>query len=250
MKHGRTIKSMELFSSDSEYLPKNDAEAELMLFAHAVEPFQEPNLRYHNWDEHIATSFQAAMDLCDTCEEHGVPVDRLVVGIAILGHDAGYSHYKSDKELKRHTGFDSREAYSTHITESILSSMGYDGEFIEEVSRSIMATKLNAPCDTTEQKIVRRADLHNIGGPFTGMFVNFLRLYKEGMELSGKPADPVAAIEQSGIVLERYMHGADLSLGEWDRDANGVCRFVNRALSNILQLKKTGEDFVANQRGS
>lgn len=238
------MSEVKYFPTEEEYSPFGnetyDFEAEVQLFALTAEAFQEPNQRYHNWDEHVRTSFFVAMDLCDERESHEKPVNRLRVAVAMLGHDLGYSHYQNLVDLKVATGFDSKEAYSAFITENILRSSGYDPLFIEHVKQSIMATKLGEPCSDDEDKIVRLADMANTWGPFPGFIKEFKKLYLENYDCTGRIADPKLAIEQSCKIVMSYFTAVDLCLGPW----HNVNEVVNRVKNNIEELREKGEDFI------
>lgn len=235
---------MEKYPTSPEFIPddslEHDFEAQVQLFALMAEPFQEPRLSYHNWDEHIMETYEMAMRLCDQCDQNGTPVDRLKVAFIVLGHDLGYSFYKKDKDVQEATGFESKEALSAHITGELLSSMGIDDEYIADVKGGIMATKLGMPCLTTEAKVSRLADVSNTYGPFLGFFGKFLKIVKEGREIGGPSGGITATIEQSCKIVEGFVTTADLRLGPW----HDIQEVINAVKSNTKQLRNHGEEFV------
>lgn len=236
---------MEFAPTSPDFISENSEtqnfEAQVQLFAFCLKPFQEPNLRYHNWEDHVLSAYSEAMRLCDRCDENSTPVDRLKVAFIILGHDSGYSHYRNSTELNEATGFESKEAYSSHIVENVLQNMGHDQEFIDDIKLGIMATKLGEPCQSIESKIARRADVANTSGPFKLFLRNFINIHRENVEFCGmKLIDPRSAIEQSCKIVESYATTADLSLGPWDN----FKEFVEKVKRNTAEIRETGEDFL------
>lgn len=104
-------------------------------------------LPYHNF-QHALEVKSYAQKLIRRCQKYKVPVNQDIVIIAALFHDAGYDQVKNNKE-----------AYSCQIAARALKKMKYSLSFIQEVKQTIMATKSGYPLRTTEQKILRAADL-------------------------------------------------------------------------------------------
>jgi hypothetical protein len=236
---------MEKFPTEPDYLPQGkeayDTEGQLFLFAHALKPFQEPNWPYHNWEWHIDTSFKEAMLLCGEYElkkQADQPsVNRLVVGLAILGHDSGYSHFKNEDELLEATGFESKEAYSCYIVEEVMKTMEYDQDTIEEVKVAIMATKRGSKCTTIESWIVRRADLFNIASDYETFKTATGSFRDEVAMLSGK--NKLLTIGEfmclSWPVLRDYILD-DHELWPSDKHALGHTRFYVKTCLNVYRL--------------
>lgn len=235
---------METFPTSPEFIPQDnemhDFEAQVQLFALMAEPFQEPGLMYHNWNEHIMETFIEAMRWCDKCEQHDTPVDRTKVAFIVLGHDLGYSQYKDNAEVKLKTGLESKEALSAHITEQLLYSMGYEEEYVDDVKVGIMATKLGEPCPTVESKIARLSDIANTYGPYIGFFSKFIKIAREGSAMNGPAAGIANVIEQSCKIVEAYVTTADIRLGPW----HNVKDIITAVSQNTQQLRNQGEQFV------
>lgn len=232
---------MEILPTSPEFISDNketrDFEADVQLFALMAEPFQEPNMSYHNWQEHVMETYRSAMDFCDQCDTNGTPVDRLKVAYIVLGHDLGYGMFSNNEELKIQTGFDSKEAYSAHITEQLLFSMGYDEEYTKDIRIGIMATKLGEPCPTTESKIARLADVANTYGPFPWFFGKFLKIAREGLEAGGAAGSISNTVEQSCKIVEAYVTTADLKLGPW----HNMDKIISAVKTNTARLRTESE---------
>lgn len=234
---------METFPTSPNFIPddraRHDFEAQLQLFALAMEPFQEPNWPYHNWEWHIQTSFTEAMRLCDEREKHvpEEPANRLVVALAQLGHDSGYSHYKTEADLFEATGFSSREAYSCRITEVNAHAIGYDPKIIEAAKECIMATKRGMPCQTLEAAIVRRADLFNIASDFEYFKQSTTRFRDEIAMLNhkNKVVDIGEFMCMSWPILRDYIKD-DYELWPGERHPWGYSRFYVSACLNIYRM--------------
>jgi hypothetical protein len=234
----------EVWPTSPEFIPedneKHDFEAEVQLFAFMAQPFQEPGWPYHNWEEHVMETYAAAMRYCDECEAHGTVVDRLAVAFIVLGHDLGYGLYKNNEEVKKDTGFDSKEALSAHITEKLLLTMGKEQGFIEKVKVGIMGTKLGEDCPTVEAKIARLADVSNTYGPFPWFFLKFLKIAREGNAQNGPAGSITNTIEQSCKIVEAFVTTADLRLGPW----HDIQKIISDVRNNTKQLREQGEEFI------
>jgi hypothetical protein len=129
----------------------------LSLARDSVAPFYEPSVDYHGLESHIDYSLKLAMGYCDTAEEHGLQPNRLVVGLAIIYHDAGISH----KLLGIKHQFENDEAYAAHIAQKDMESMGLDEGIIEEVVTTIGKTKPGTEITTLNEAIACQADIGN-----------------------------------------------------------------------------------------
>jgi len=123
-----------------------------------------PSLPYHNF-QHALQIRRNALKFVRRCKKYKIPVNREVVEIAALFHDAGYDKVKTNKE-----------EYSSKIAEKELKKLKYPTKFINQVRNSIMATKSSWPlrARATEQKILRAADLLS----FNSSYDNFLKAAK------------------------------------------------------------------------
>jgi predicted metal-dependent HD superfamily phosphohydrolase len=125
------------------------------------------NLPYHNF-HHAEKVKNYALKLVKRCKKYKVPVNREVVEIAALFHDAGYDKVKTNKEK-----------FACQIMTRELKKLSYTPKFIAEVKRTIMATKLGGPLKTTEQKILRAADLSGFMGSYQEFLKNNKKIQQE-----------------------------------------------------------------------
>ncbi len=238
--------SSELFPTETDFIPDDellhDQQAQIQLFAYAMEAFQEPNLPYHNWEWHIKTSYQEAHRLFNEYQEKKAPeqpdADLLVIAFAVIGHDSGYSHFKTADELKVVRGFDSKEQYSCHITEINMLSLDFGPDIIDKVKTCIMATKLGEDCPSIEAVITRRSDLFNIAGQDYGVFKeatkNF-RLEVETWNNNGKPISIADFVRSSWPILNEYTRN-DIKLYPSDKHPLGTSRFLASFYLNMNRL--------------
>ena len=201
---------------------------------HKVAEFAEArysNLPYHNWSHASVDTLGEAMRLCDYCEENGQQVDRFRVAIAALCHDIDF-----DKPVP--PGLNSKEEHSAYNTAMFLYSIGVDQPTIEGVVTDILGTECGGKCEEPETKIVRRADLSNVGGGYWNFSRNTVLLIWESVKLSKRPFDPTnlrSVIDASCQVLGSYVDD-DLSLGDFDDEYKR--RFLPNALRNIIKLQR------------
>ena len=105
----------------------------------------EPKLPYHNF-EHILNTLAFGNKILKDCYRENVVLNKNIVYLAILFHDAGYS--------KDHTclGFETKEKYSADLAEYVLLREKYSPTEIESVKEAILSTEKNATCKTAEQQ--------------------------------------------------------------------------------------------------
>ncbi|MFA5126781.1 MAG: HD domain-containing protein [Patescibacteria group bacterium] len=120
-------------------------------------------LPYHNF-AHALKVRRVALKFIHRCKKYKVPVNREIVEIAALFHDAGYDKVKNNKE-----------ELAGKITARELKTLKYPTGAVKQVQQTIMATKAGYPLKTTEQKILRAADLSS----FTESYKNFLAASKK-----------------------------------------------------------------------
>ena len=94
-------------------------------------------LPYHNFG-HAITVTRYAERIVEKCKREGVPLDEKVVYYALIFHDAGYH------EDHLALGFETKEAYSAHLSEHALRDYGVDEETINKVKIAILATHVDA----------------------------------------------------------------------------------------------------------
>jgi predicted metal-dependent HD superfamily phosphohydrolase len=136
-------------------------------------------LHYHNF-KHVIDTLNYAEKILKQCDKRKISYDEKVICHAVLFHDAGYyiNHVKK--------GFESKEAYSAFLAENILSEAGEPEKHIKDVVNAVLCTHMNGKCYSTNEMIVRAADLSGLTAPYEKFKKNSIDLYKERELLSGK----------------------------------------------------------------
>lgn len=198
----------------------------------SVLPHQR-NLPYHGYDHPLQT-YHKAFELVQLCMANGVMVDVYVITAATLHHDDGYW-----KRVGIDHDFKSKEKYSAYLANETMLQLGMDPARVEHTKSVIESTEAGVPCKSLEAKIVRRADLDNVADVRMNFLRSTLKLYAESALLSGqamptKPdrADLATFILASHKILSEYI-AEDLSLGEFDKGADGRCPFNVAAAKNL-----------------
>ncbi|MFH0873589.1 MAG: HD domain-containing protein [Candidatus Komeilibacteria bacterium] len=124
-------------------------------------------LPYHNF-EHALWVRRQARKYMRRCKKYKIPYKGDVIETAALFHDAGYDKVKNSKE-----------AYSCKIARRELKKLKYLPGFIQQVEQTIMATKAGYPLKTTEQKIIRAADLSSFTANYRDFLVGSKKIVKE-----------------------------------------------------------------------
>jgi len=202
-----------------ELLPKIEEAARLLY---------NPKLPYHNFD-HALKVRERAHKIVRDCEAEGVPVDREVVDLAILFHDAGYHEDFKNK------GFDSREAYASYLAEKSLEGFGYDSDAAEKVAKIIMSTHKDRPFEMNEEKVVRAADLVEIADNYPIFMDNNKRLKKEVEMLSGKETSIKEWKKKTEEIINFYL-GQDIRLTKTHDDESGESIFHKKARANLQRF--------------
>ncbi|MDY6771408.1 MAG: HDIG domain-containing protein [Candidatus Nanohaloarchaea archaeon] len=190
----------------------------------AAEQQYSDELPYHNF-QHIQHALEFAETLLERCARYGIPVDSDIVRYAVLFHDAGYH------EDHKAEGYDTKEQYSAAIAADELERHGRDQETIDEVRQCILATEEGASFDTPEEKIVRAADLAQIGGSYTVLEENAERLRDEVEQLHDTELSDEEWIEQVRDTIGHYLE-QDIRLTP-EHDHRGVSKFHARARRNL-----------------
>lgn len=141
--------------------------------------YYSDRLHYHNFS-HIKETLNYAKSILKECDSKEITYDVKVVYHAILFHDAGYGLNHFEK------GFKNKESYSAVLAENVLLAAGESKEHMEKVMRAILATHINGECQTSDDAIVRAADLSGLAAPYTDFMKNSIALFKEREYLSGE----------------------------------------------------------------
>ena len=136
------------------------------------------HLPYHNF-QHIHDVLRAGDLVLFECKKNGIDFNESVIYHAILFHDAGY-HENHDTN-----GYDSKESYSASLAENILTDKDYSEKHILQVKQAIMSTQMHAQCKSTEEYIVRAADLYGLMAVYAEFREKSVALYHERQMLSG-----------------------------------------------------------------
>lgn len=115
---------------------------------------------------HSLQVFETAMEIADSFEAAGRPVDRRVLGFASILHDI-LVHLPLNADVVPDMKFDSKEHRSAWLAWDYLISKGYDKETVAQpVYDSIMTTNKDQDCITDTDIILCMADIHNTNEAF------------------------------------------------------------------------------------
>ena len=185
-------------------------------------------LPYHNFG-HAITVMRYAEGLVEKCKREGVPLDEKVVYYALLFHDAGYH------EDHLTLNFETKEAYSAHLCEHALREHGVDEGIITRVKAAILATHVDAQCDSNEDKAVRAADLSGLAAGYDVFKLNAVRLMDEHKLMTGETVsweDWKQGVKEN---LELFLREElKLTSDYYDEDGNSIFHVKTR--ENILKL--------------
>jgi HD superfamily phosphodiesterase len=201
------------------------------------------DLPYHNW-QHALQTLWGTMTLADK-HNGDEPVNRKVLIASALFHDAGFNHTDDQRGTHMVNGIKQVKSKELHAAEIFANhSDKYALSENEKIGvyRAILATEHEGmrPPQSTEEKILVRADLQKIGGHFRTSFVrNTILLRKEARmmaELEDKPFSKSHFYQQSIKALAYYLT-LDLSLSEndtsWSKHATlNLNRFILYAAKN------------------
>jgi hypothetical protein len=166
---------------------------------------------------------------------------------AALGHDYGFYAWTflPDEEKAR---YPSRERYAAAETSRIMASLDAPEDVIAQVEAAIRSTELNVACTTREGRVLRQADLANVGNAtsprnLAAFFWSTVALYREKRLLGGQSPDRFIPLEFLDFCLKSYKvlaayNAEDVSLGGFDRTPDGRSLFCAAAAEKISRLKK------------
>ena len=157
-------------------IEKLELEPELIKEA---EKLYSSKLAYHNF-EHALRTKRYAKTIIKICLENAIPVNQQLVFDAILFHDAGYI------EDSKKIGFNTQEEYSAFLANEPLKSFNRTEEQIKKVQRSIICTTKDVRPESTEEKIVRAADLTGMAKDYEVFVKDNLNLKNEAEMLLGE----------------------------------------------------------------
>ena len=129
----------------------------------------EPRLHYHNF-QHVLDTLAFGSKILKDCHSENVPLNKNIVYLAILFHDAGY--FEDHQRL----GFETKEKYSANLAENVLLREDYPQLEIEAIKNAIISTEKNATFETAEQQAVRAADLFGMAESYDIFLLNNIKL--------------------------------------------------------------------------
>lgn len=199
-------------------------------FLESASPYYSDSLEYHNI-EHVHDTLEAADELIERCEEHGVDIDEEVVRAALAYHDA-YYHKNAER-----FGFDSKEDLSKEVARKELRDMGYGEEFIGRVEDCIEATKhhVSPDEDAVEEIAVRAADLRGLMASYDEFIENTYALREEHETLHGEKQGYQEWMEGVLNILDHY-GSQKLELTDESTTEEGVSEFHEQLGANRQQF--------------
>ena len=188
----------------------------------------EPKLPYHNFG-HVVTVLKESERIIAKCKEEGIEIDEAVVYYALLFHDAGY--HKDHAAL----GYESKEAYSAALADQELKGNGIDQENNEKIISAILATHVDAQCQSNEDKIVRAADLSELAADYATFKKNTLNLKEELSVMTNKT---ISWEEWKGMAVARVelFLREDMDVTSDYFDSDGESTFRKNAKANLDAL--------------
>lgn len=190
-------------------------------------------LHYHNFS-HVIDVLDNAEKLLKECDSQNITYDKKVICHAILFHDAGYAI----DHLKK--GFDNKEAYSAFLAKTVLSDFGECKEHIEEVMQAVLCTHMDAECDSTNDMVVRAADLLGMIAPYNQFKIKAVDLYKERELMTGQNISwEQYRTEASNIIRKFLKPPIKLNIELFSGDN---CIFKTSILDNVDKLTKDSID--------
>jgi predicted metal-dependent HD superfamily phosphohydrolase len=183
---------------------------------------------YHNFDQHVMTVVRMALKLADRVEAAGHKIDREVLTLAALGHDALFG--VSPKAL----GFSNSEQVAASYTARLLEELGMVPERIAKVVHAIEATNFAVSPQSIEAKILRAADLSNLASPYETFRGCTELFYAENLSRGGSSS--FAGFAHNSLrYLSLYMQEF-IALTPHASDPQGRSVWHTAAMRNILQL--------------
>lgn len=183
------------------------------------------NLPYHNF-EHALKAIDVGLKIAVRCEEERLGVNKEVVYYALLFHDAGY-HLDYERG-----GFENKEECSAHLAGVSLREIGIDDKIIKLVKRAILATVQGAEFYSTEETIVRVADLAEMASDYKIFLENNKKLKAEQELLTAEQISWDNWKKQTKKVIEFYL-SQNIKLTSGYEDEEGISIFHKRAKENL-----------------
>ncbi len=195
-----------------------------------AKPLYSEKLPYHNF-EHALRAVVAGLKIADKCIEESMGVNKKVVYYALLFHDAGYHlDYLG-------AGFANKEEYSAYLAEVNLKKAGVEGNIIRLVKKAILATIQGTEFYSTEETIVRVADLAEIASDYKTFLVNNKKLKKEEELITAVPITWKEWKQGTERVIKFYL-SQNIKLTSAYEDEDGESVFHKKAKENLERFMK------------
>jgi len=211
-------------------LPKDASPEQRLTLKHLRERTYLPDSQcpYHGVS-HPDIVWSKAELLMERCATHGIPVDGDALRNAIELHDA-LSH------IPPHLlGYQNAESAAAALAFHFLTEAGYSAESAGKIRDIIMATNPEVRPLSSEEIIIRAADLWNIGATFHEFKEASLALHREA-QLARHQEIPLATWMRGAFgYLTRFMWPM-LELTPESRDDSGRSVFHTNALRNMATL--------------
>lgn len=143
-----------------------------------IKNYYSDKLVYHNF-LHALKVWEKAEEIADVCLSEGQQVDKEVLYLAALFHDAGY-HLDHVSQ-----GYCSKEELSSALAEKYLQKHNYPQNKIVLIKDAILGTQQNSEFLSFESKILRAADLSGLAGKYQD-FIKNNKLLKTEYEFLNK----------------------------------------------------------------
>lgn len=150
-------------------------------------------LPYHNF-HHALEVLQRVEELLRCCEANNIAVNRDVVRLAALFHDAGYSDAVNT----------TKEAHSAQIAGKELAG-NFPDKDVALVIQVILATQVNVRPKTVEEKILRAADISSFAAKFSVFIKENELLRVEHQILTGDRLSDDEWKQLTKSIIEEYL---------------------------------------------
>ena len=190
-----------------------------------------PSYHYHNLG-HTQAAVQNATEILETEDLDSTIKEQILV--ALWFHDAGYI----DGEAKGH------EERSAQLASDFLKLKGQSSEYIEEIQKLILVTKMEVAPNNLAEKIIRDADCSHVGCENYEQISDALR-----KEWSGKSeksyTDKQWFKENLNFLKNKHYFFTEYAQKNWQPQKDENIRVLEE---NLLNLKKEGNKKVKKKK--
>lgn len=206
------------------------------------------DLPFHNFTHAVSDVLDKAIELANMCEENGTPVNRRVLTYATVRHDTDYHKSQDQRGFTEKGEPISREMYSAVNAVHDAPKYGLSMEESMGAYTAIRSTQYDGPQPVSvEDKILVRADIHNVSGNFQDSFIHNTKLLREEAKiianLNDEKFNEVHFLRTSIVVLASFIN-KDLLLGEFDK---GWSRHAIFNLNRLIRYAAEQESTQATQ---